>query len=369
MLFAAAVRYNVRMSSHPTDELLHWYHRHGRDLPWRRRSDPYATLVSEFMLQQTRVETVIAYYERWMKRFPDFAALAAASQDEVLGEWEGLGYYRRAQNLHRTARIVHEQYGGVLPEDPKQLRELPGIGEYTAAAVGAFVHGRDEVTLDGNLKRVLARYFGLSIDTSTSAGKRTLEQKGLELLPRGKASAFNQALMDLGSGICLPGDPLCGQCPLRDGCRAYGEGTQDSIPLRKPVRTVPHYQVSAGVLIRNGRVLLARRPEGKLLAGLWEFPGGKQETGESLEVCLQRELDEELGVRVDVGAQLGEYRHAYTHYRVTVTAFHCGLQGGEPRALEHSDLAWVQPQKLADYPMGKVDRRISADVLRTFGID
>jgi A/G-specific adenine glycosylase len=367
LLPAAAVRYNVRMSSHPADKLLHWYQKHGRDLPWRCTSDPYAILVSEFMLQQTRVETVIAYYERWMKRFPDFEALAAADQDEVLGEWEGLGYYRRAQNLHRTATIVHERYGGHLPADPKQLRELPGVGEYTAAAIRAFVCGRDEITLDGNLKRVLARYFGLSIDTFSISGKRILEQKGLELLPRGKASAFNQALMDLGSGICLPGTPVCSQCPLRDGCRAFSEGTQDSIPLRKPVKVVPHYHVSAGVLVRGGRVLLARRPEGKLLAGLWEFPGGKQESGENLQACLQRELGEELGVRVDVGAQLGEYRHAYTHYRVTVTAFHCGLQEGEPQALEHSDLAWAQPQELADYPMGKVDRRISADVLASFG--
>ncbi len=366
MLPEAAVRYNVRMSSHPTDKLLHWYHKHGRDLPWRRTADPYAILVSEFMLQQTRVETVIAYYERWMKRFPDFKTLAAAGQDEVLGEWEGLGYYRRAQNLHRSAKMVNEQYAGELPADPKLLRGLPGVGEYTAAALGAFVYDRDEVTLDGNLKRVLARYFGLSIDTSSVSGKRTLEQKGHELLPRGKASAFNQALMDLGSVVCLPGNPLCSECPLQDGCRAFKEGSQESIPLRKPVKAVPHYQVSAGVLERSGRVLLARRPEGKLLAGLWEFPGGKQESGESLEACLQRELGEELGVRVDVGAQLGEYRHAYTHYRVTVTAFHCGLQTGEPQALEHSDLAWVQPQELADYPMGKVDRRISADVLSSF---
>lgn len=315
------------------------------------------------MLQQTRVETVIAYYERWMERFPDFRALAEADHDEVMSEWEGLGYYRRARNLHRTARIVYKDYGGVLPVDTALLKGLPGIGEYTAAAVAAFVYNQDVITLDGNLKRVLARYFGLEVDLSTAAAKRQLKEKALKMLPSGRASDFNQALMDLGAGICLPENPLCSSCPLEPGCTACLEGRQDRIPLRARKKPIPHYMVTAAVIIRGGSVLLARRPQDKLLAGLWEFPGGKQEDGESLEECLQREIQEELGVEVSVGENIGRYRHAYSHYRVTVTAFLCSLEKGTPQMLEHDELEWVLPADLQDFPMGKVDRNISLDIL------
>lgn len=347
-----------------SEKLIHWYRENGRDLPWRNHRDPYAILVSEIMLQQTRVETVIPYYLRWMERFPDFETLAAADSDEVLSSWEGLGYYRRAQNLQRTARLVQQRYAGRLPEDPKVLRTLPGIGEYTAAAIAVFVYHQDLITMDGNLKRVLARLFGIALDLSTAEGKRVLEEKARSLLPVGKASEFNQALMDLGAGICLPGQPLCDQCPVSSGCVASMEGSQDRFPVKKRKAVIPHYMVTAGVLFRGEQVLLARRPAGVLLAGMWEFPGGKQEEGESLEACLQRELAEELGIVVSVAGRVGVFKHAYTHYRVTVYAHYCMIESGEPSALEHDELAWVSPQEFRYYPMGKVDRLIAERLIQ-----
>ncbi|MBN1267359.1 MAG: A/G-specific adenine glycosylase [Anaerolineales bacterium] len=356
---AATVRYNSSMSSSLASNLLNWYQKNARDLPWRRTSDPYAILVSEIMLQQTRVETVVAYYQRWIERFPDFETLAHAALDDVFSVWEGLGYYRRAQNLRRTAKIIVDQYHSSLPDDIKTLQSLPGIGEYTAAAIAAFVYNQDVLTLDGNLKRVLARVLGLELDLAAAQGKQELLEQARKLLPAGHASDFNQALMDLGAVICLPSSPHCDQCPLKRHCRAFAEGSQDRIPLRKPKQAVPHFHVAAGVIHRGDCVLLARRPAGKLLAGLWEFPGGKQEDGESLPACLQRELAEELDIEVSVGNRIGTYRHAYTHFKVTVTAFTCRVERGEPVAKEHAELAWPAIYRLEKYPMGKVDRMIA----------
>ena len=363
LVYAAFVRYNFSMSLKIAGNLLSWYEKHGRVLPWRETGgaygSPYAVLVSEIMLQQTRVETVIAYYKRWMERFPNFETLSGAEIDEVFSMWEGLGYYRRAQNLHRTAKIVVKDYNGNLPSDIKSLKELPGIGEYTAAAVAAFVYNQDVLTLDGNLKRVLARVLGVEEDLSARKGKMNLIEKAQSLLPPGKASDFNQALMDLGALICLPAKPRCEACPLNEHCQAFAEGSQDRIPFRKPRQAIPHYHVAAGVIQHGKNVLLARRPSGKLLAGLWEFPGGKQEEGESLPDCLRRELQEELDIQVSVADKIGTYRHAYTHFRVTVTAFSCQIQSGEPTPNEHDELAWPKINRLSDYPMGKVDRLIA----------
>jgi A/G-specific adenine glycosylase len=311
------------------------------------------------MLQQTRVEAVIPYYRRWMKRFPRMKDLAAASKDQVLQAWEGLGYYRRALNLHQAARALVAQANGRLPGTARELQRLPGIGRYTAAAIAALAFGQDEIALDGNLQRVLARLMDLRVDPRAPAGERRIRARAEDLLPRGKAAVFNQALMDLGAMVCLPRSPKCGSCPIRFACLAFARGTQDSRPVRPARAAVPHRIVCAAVLRSKGRVLIARRPEGRLLGGLWEFPGGKRERGESLAACLKRELMEELGIAVRLGARLGTYRQAYTHYTVTVHAYACGLGRGRPRALEHSAIRWVRPEELTEFPMGKVDRAIA----------
>ncbi|MEW6569013.1 MAG: A/G-specific adenine glycosylase [Chloroflexota bacterium] len=347
------------MAPSPGEALLRWYDHNARDLPWRRSRDPYAIWVAEVMLQQTRVETVIPYFERWMGRFPTVAALAEASPEQVLGLWEGLGYYGRARNLHRAAQRVVTEHAGVLPASVEALRHLPGIGRYTAAAIAAIAFGLDGIALDGNQRRVLARFFDLPHDPRTRDGERALLQLAAGLLPPGRASAFNQALMDLGATVCTPRAPRCPECPLRSGCLARARGTQGIRPVSPARQPLPHHRVSAAVLRRNGRVLIGQRPERKLLGGLWEFPGGKQERGESLEACLRRELREELGLRVRVGRRLGTFRHAYSHFRVTVYGYECLLNGGRPKALEHRQVRWVRIGDLGRYPMGKVDRAIA----------
>jgi A/G-specific adenine glycosylase len=339
--------------------LLSWYTTHARTLPWRGLQDPYAVWVSEVMLQQTRVETVIPYFERWMKHFPDIETLSHASTQEVLAIWEGLGYYGRARNLHQAAQLVCQEYNGQLPEDIHLLRKLPGVGRYTAAAIASIAFGRDEPTLDGNTRRVLARYFNVHEDARSNAGERELWELAAQHLPAGHAGAYNQALMDLGASICSPKSPACAQCPLEVDCQARLLGIQEQRPVFLPKPAIPHHIVTAAVIHRDDRVLIACRPAHGLLGGLWEFPGGKQQEGEDLPTCLRREIGEELGADIEVGEQLGIYQHAYTHFRVTLHAFHCTLLKGEPRPIQAADLCWVLPAELAQYPMGKIDRQIS----------
>lgn len=348
-----------------TVKLLNWYAQNARDLPWRGHPDPYAVWVSEIMLQQTRVETVIPYFERWMERFPTLSALAQASQQEVLAAWEGLGYYSRARNLHAAAKIVVEQYGAQMPADVRALRKLPGIGRYTAGAIISIAFGLDEPALDGNIRRVLARIFDLSEPARSPAGERKLWEYAAAHLPTGQAGDYNQALMDLGAVICTPHTPDCPDCPLVAECQAFARGVQEERPVIEKKAAIPHHSVTAAVIQRAGQVLIARRPENGLLGGLWEFPGGKAQPGEDLASCLQREICEELDVQIQIGNPLGVYRHAYTHFRVTLHAFRCKLlNGDEPKPLEASALHWAALEELANFPMGKIDRQISRDLLQ-----
>ena len=344
--------------------LLSWYDMNARSLPWRGHRDPYAVWISEIMLQQTRVETVIPYFLRWMGRFQSVAALAASSEQEVLNAWEGLGYYSRARSILKAAQMIVEQYGGILPQSREELQKLPGLGRYTAAAIASIAFGRDEVVLDGNVKRVLSRCFNFRVAIDTPAGEKLLWQLAEGLLPSGKAGDYNQAVMDLGATICTPRLPKCGKCPVSTLCQANLLGLQAELPVVSEKKPIPHYIVTAAVIRRDERVLIAKRSSKGLLGGLWEFPGGKVETGESFEAALQREILEELDTDIDVGEKLGTYRHAYTHFKVTLHAFHAQLVGKEPEALEASELAWVEPKRLGDYPMGKIDRMISNDLVQ-----
>lgn len=350
------------MDSLLSDRVLEWYSLHARSLPWRGNPDPYVVWVSEIMLQQTRVETVIPYFIKWMERFPDIHSLAAASQEQVLSAWEGLGYYSRARSLHRAAQTLVEEYGGKLPRQARTLRRLPGIGPYTAGAIASIAFGADEIALDGNIRRVLARVFDVDVPARSPEGERVLIELAAAHLPEGKAGEYNQALMDLGAMVCTPRSPDCSHCPLAEICRARALGIQEQRPVLAEKPEQPHYTVTAAVIQRDGQVLIARRPENGLLGGLWEFPGGKQQEGEDLPACLQREIREELGVDVQVSEKLGVYRHAYTHFRVTLHAFRCRLTGAEPRPIEASALRWASPGELQGYPMGKIDRQIARDL-------
>lgn len=339
--------------------LLDWYAVHQRDLPWRRTRDPYAIWVAETMLQQTRVETVIPYFQRWMRRFPTVQSVARASEQQVLRLWEGLGYYSRGRNLHRAARQVVAEHGGRLPRTRSELLRLPGIGPYSASAIAAIAFGEAELALDGNLRRVLCRLLDFAGDPRAPEGVRYLRQQALPWIPPGRAGDFNQALMDLGATICVPRQPACERCPLTGDCGACQHATQALRPARRAAKLVPERIAAAAVIRRGPTVLIARRPPGGLLGGMWEFPGGKAEPGESIDQTLRRELREELAIEVDLLDTLGCYDHVYTHFRVTVYAFECRLRGRPPQLLEHTDLRWVRPEALRRFPMGKVDRRIA----------
>lgn len=342
--------------------LLAWYDRNARNLPWRGQPDAYRVWVSEIMLQQTRVDTVVPYFERWIQRFPTLADLAGASEQEVLQLWEGLGYYSRARNLLKAARQVIEQHQGQIPSTREELEKLPGIGRYTAAAIASIAFGRREAALDGNIRRVLARLFDIQAPARSPEGERLLWKLAMDHLPLEQAGDFNQALMDLGAVICTPQAPRCSQCPLAELCLARAAGVQEQRPIRKAHPAIPCYLVTAAVIKRNGTVLIARRPENGLLGGLWEFPGGKVEEGEDLPAALRREIQEELGVAIAVGESVGIYQHAYTHFRVRLHAFRCRLSAGEPAPLQASELRWVTLNQLRQYPMGKIDRRIAEDI-------
>jgi len=346
------------------ERLLAWAETSLRDLPWRSARSPYAVWVSEIMLQQTRVETVIPYYQQWMARFPTIEALARAELGEALKLWEGLGYYARCRNLHRAAQIVVTEYGGKLPARRDDLLALPGIGPYTVGAILSIAFDQDAAVLDGNVRRVFSRLYALGDNPRTAQTRARLWTLARALVPVGRAGLFNEALMDLGATVCLPRNPHCGVCPLADICRAFANGDPESYPPRVKRTRPPHYNVAAGVIWRGDRLLIAQRPLNGLLGGMWEFPGGKQEPGESLPECLMRELREELDINVQVGRQLTVVHHAYTHFRVTVYAFECEYASpGEPQAIGVNAWEWIGMDDLDEYALPVVDRKI-ADIVR-----
>ena len=347
------------------ERLLAWFARHARDLPWRRDRSPYRVWVAEVMLQQTQAETVVPYYERFLGQFPTVEALAGAPLEEVLKVWEGLGYYARARNLHAAARQVVAAHAGQLPDTFEGLLALPGVGRYIGGAVASIAFGQDVPAVDGNARRVLCRVFEIREDVTQSRMQRKLEVLATSLLPPAQAGAFNEALMELGATVCTPRAPRCERCPLRDSCQAHAQGDPEALPVRRPRKRVPHYDVAAAVTFRDdGRVLVAQRNADDMLGGLWEFPGGRREDGETLPECLAREMREELAVTVDVGELLTVVRHAYSHFRITLHAFRCQLVAGEPRCLDCAAFRWVRLAGLDALPMSVADRKI-AQVLQS----
>ncbi len=290
--------------------LLAWYHTSARNLPWRDETDPYRIWVSEVMLQQTQVATVIPYYHRFLARFPSVQALAGAPLDKVLKQWQGLGYYARARNLHRAAQKIVDDYAGQLPRNSAELRRLPGFGPYTAGAVASIAFGEATPAVDGNVKRVLARLFAIRGDLARGGDARQLQRIAAALVDPAAPGDWNQALMELGATVCLPKTPRCTECSLREQCQARAQGIEQTLPYKPARKPLPHYHVTAAVIRRNGQILIAQRPPEGMLGGLWEFPGGKQEPGESLAACLRREIREELGVEIEVGQPVAVVKHS-----------------------------------------------------------
>ena len=384
--------------------LLDHFDRSRRALPWRSERTPYRILVSEFMLQQTRVETVIPYYRRWLRRFPGWDALAGAGEDEVLREWKGLGYYRRARNLHRAARMVRERFGGELPEEPSELRELPGVGEYTAGAVASIAFGRAVPAVDGNVRRVLCRVFDLEAPT---AGR--LREEAARLVDPGRPGDFNEAMMELGATVCTPRSPGCVVCPVRGWCRAWVAGTVAERPARRPRRKVRRVEYVAVVVVGAGApaageqvapvsparagggppavmTLLRKRPDSGLLAGMWEFPSielvGDEKRGHVHIAAAATRLLKGLVHPAHPTTPLHPVRHAFTHLHATYHPIICAAQptppgpsrtsrgshpaptGPHPSPLPTPPPrhAWADPADLDDWPLPVAQQKIAAQL-------
>ena len=346
-------------------KLLVFYDRNRRELPWRASRDPYAVWVSEVMLQQTRVETVLRYYTAWMRRFPDIEALARADEADVLHAWQGLGYYSRARRLQAAARAVVERHGGQLPRDPALLRALPGVGAYSAGAIASIAFGLAEPIVDGNVVRVLTRLFGLEGDPTRGALKRRLWELARELVPRARPGDFNQALMELGATLCTPRSPACAVCPLSDGCAAREQGLTERLP-ELPERAAPtEVRASAAVVRERGRVLVVREPrDAARWAGLWTFPHVERAARESGARAAERAALEQAALKVRVGARVGVIPHTITRFRIALEAYEAHREVSRPRGSAPRETAFLRPPELEELAMPAPHRRLARLLLR-----
>ncbi|MGC4086304.1 MAG: A/G-specific adenine glycosylase [Polyangiaceae bacterium] len=347
--------------------LLAWYDEVRRDLPFRRTRDPYAIWVSEVMLQQTQVTTVVPYFERWMQRFPDVSALSRASEDEVLHAWQGLGYYSRARSLRLAAQAVVERFAGVLPRAVDDLQSLPGIGPYSAGAIASIAYGQRAPVVDGNVVRVLSRLFELRGDPAKAANKRQLWQRAADLVPSSRPGDFNQALMELGATVCTPQKPRCALCPLAKPCRARALGVQEDLPELPGRAAVTEVAMAAALLMARGRVLVVQLcADAPRWANMWQFPNVELERAESAASGARRALRELVSIEASADRALGEVKHSVTRYRITLSAWLCRAEHtalGELSRVERA--VWKRPAELEQLAMPAAHRRLAQKLERT----
>ena len=353
-------------------DLLAWFRGRDRDVPWRGETNPYRVWVCEVMAQQTRIRTVRERLPEFFGAYPTIEALAGSDPDELMRAWEGLGYYARARNLRRAARRLVDAADAdrpaALPTSVEELRALPGVGPYTAGALASIAFGRPEPAVDGNARRVLARLFDIAQPTPVAldeaargliAAADSEPAAGTMSAGTSRAGELNQAIMDLGGAICTPRSPDCGACPLSTHCLAFARVTVNERPPRKTRRTLPHHDIGVAVVWRaDGRLLIQRRPAEGLLGGLWEFPGGKVKPGELPAAAAARETREETGLQVGIRGPAGRVEHAYSHFRITLHAFHADVTGGSLRDGGREPRAWVEPSGLTRYAFPAANRRI-----------
>jgi A/G-specific adenine glycosylase len=342
--------------------LLDWYRRHGRDLPWRGSRDPYLVWVSEIMLQQTQVETVKPYFARFLAAFPTIEVLARAEEDHVLRLWEGLGYYRRARQLHQAAKQILADHCGVFPRQPQAIAQLPGIGRYTAGAILSMAFDAHEPILEANTVRLFSRLLAFRGDTSSSQGQRLLWAMAEALLPGRYAGRFNQALMDLGSEVCTGRTPHCGHCPMAALCLARQAGLETEIPTPKKKPAIQSLHEAALLVRRRGRVLLLRQPEGQRWAGLWDFP--RYQVWAEHPAGVAQELADKvrgnLGIVIEVGQRVTTLRHGVTRFRITLDCYEAKYVSGAKslRGASSLETRWLWPKELAEYPLSTTGRKL-----------
>jgi A/G-specific adenine glycosylase len=338
--------------------LLRWFDHHRRDLPWRMNRDPYRIWVSEVMLQQTQVATVIPFFERFLQRFPSVASLAKTDEQAVLRLWEGLGYYRRARDLYRAARLLLQGHKGNIPNDPAILGKLPGWGRYTTNAVLSQAFDRRLPILEANSQRVLSRLFGWADDPRTGPARKRLWSVAQDLIPSRRVGDFNQALMELGALVCTPNVPACDRCPLSRRCEAYRLGLQTTIPARKLPEKATLVQETAIVMRRGPNVLLVQRPASGRWPSLWEFPHGPLAKGETFNEAGKRIARSLTGLEIELGSELTTVRHTVTRYQINLVCFEANFRKGQFRSPFYLKCQWVRPQDLANFPVSSPQRKL-----------
>ncbi len=342
-----------------SEKMLAWYQYKKRNLPWRRTSNPYKIWISEVMLQQTQVDTVVPYFERFVEAFPNMKALSQVAVTDVLKVWQGLGYYARARNLHAAAQMLVTENRAELPGTYSGLLKIPGIGAYTAAAIASIAFNLNYPVVDGNVTRVLSRIFTIAEPPGKRTTRLKLDAIAGQLLPAGRAGDFNQAMMELGALVCTPVQPKCSECPVSSLCQALQALDDPAIlPVKASKKQKPHYDIAVALIERNGRILIDQRPANGLLGGLWEFPGGKLEKGETLEKCVERQVQQDLKLKICVQAPFITLKHAYTHFRITLHAFFCLHLDGEAQPQKATDCKWVNQEEILSYPFAKSNQHI-----------
>ncbi|NOQ46174.1 MAG: A/G-specific adenine glycosylase [Desulfobulbaceae bacterium] len=341
--------------------LLAWFAENQRALPWRETYDPYHVWISEIMGQQTQMDRVVVYFNRWIEQFPDILAVAEASEQNILKCWEGLGYYSRATNIHRAAKVLTRRYGGIIPADYRQLLSLPGIGPYTAAAIMSIAYNHPLPVIDANVERVFARLADIEKPVKETATRRVLEQFADDLLCREESRAFNQALMELGALVCTPRNPDCSDCPVQNQCNACLAGTVEERPVAGKKQKKIEIVMACGIIRQDNLFYIQQRMPGDVWARLWEFPGGRLKERETPEQAAGREVFEETEFRVTELSPFAVVVHHYTKYRVTLHAFLCTLDQLQPPVLHAATgYRWVSLVELADFPFPAGHRQLVA---------
>jgi A/G-specific adenine glycosylase len=337
--------------------LVNWYEANKRDLPWRRTTDPYLIWLSEVMLQQTRVDTVIPYYNRWKSAFPDVHSVANAPLDSLLKLWEGLGYYSRCRNFQRACAQIVENLDGRIPSTFEELKELPGVGPYIAAAVSSIAFGESVPVVDGNVLRVVSRFTAFEEFVNTPRAGKQIFNYLVSEMGDSNPSSFNQGLMELGALICKPKAPDCVVCPISSHCTARMHNRVEEFPRKIKKKSVPHYHVSVAVIERGESVLLQKRPPASMLGGLWELPGGKCENEETCSTEFVRKIQEDTGFQIEPLGKLGVVKHAYSHFKITIQSWQCHIvsdTGNRGRL----DTEWALKGELGQYPMPVTTRKL-----------
>ncbi|MDD9302669.1 MAG: A/G-specific adenine glycosylase [Desulfobacter sp.] len=334
---------------------MDWYRANSRKLPWRDKVSPYRVWVSEVMLQQTQVKTVIPYYEKFMAAFPDVRDLGSADLEQVLKLWEGLGYYARARNLHKAAGIVNKEMKGIIPDRFDAFLSLPGVGDYIASAVLSIAFGQAHAVVDGNVKRVLARLFCMDTPINANIAHKKFKAEAGRLIFKQDPGSFNQAVMELGALVCTPKNPVCTACPLASACSALKKDRVSFYPVRIKKKKIPTHHISVGIVRKNDLVLITRRKLSGLLGGLWEFPGGHVEKGESPDQACVREIREETGIESRADTFLTRVSHAYTHFKIEMDVFYCDYISGRVCLKGPIDHKWARIKDLNQYPFPKAN--------------